>query len=208
MLLGTPVQWHSVQYILTGELSINIKSKWFTVSWTKERKKQPVSLTLRFVFCTSALITSTNSFWISVLHSQDQPGNPSKEGRRNQPELLLSGESEIWKSEDTAANKGMILMHYTFLIVESGYAFMLWLIWTNIWSQYMAVYALPAVRGFGWQDVGEEHLSQLPQVEKLISAIAESHVKIRTIFLQGGLLKILWVLYCRKKSKSVVFCIF
>lgn len=47
----------------------------------------------------------------------------------------------------------------------------------------------PAVCSLGWQDVGEEHLRQLPQVEELVSATAKGHVEVRTVLLQGSLLK-------------------
>lgn len=60
-----------------------------------------------------------------------------------------------------------------------------------------AVTVLPAVRRLGGQDVREEHLGQLAEVEELISAAAESHVQVRAVLLQGGLLKILGALHCR-----------
>lgn len=60
---------------------------------------------------------------------------------------------------------------------------------------------LPAVCGLRWQNVGEEHLSQFPEVEKLISATAKSHVEIRAVFLQSSLLKILCVLYYTGEQK-------
>lgn len=70
---------------------------------------------------------------------------------------------------------------------------------------------LPAVGSLGWQDVGEEHLSQLPEVEELVSATAKGYVEVRTIFLQGSLLKKLCVLYCRgvqEKKRGLLFCFF
>ncbi len=53
---------------------------------------------------------------------------------------------------------------------------------------------LPAVHSFGWQDVGEEHLCQLPEVEELISATAKGYMEVRAVFLQCSLLKMLCVL--------------
>lgn len=67
---------------------------------------------------------------------------------------------------------------------------------------------LPAVCGLGGQDVGKEHLSQLPEVEELISATAKGDMEVRTVFLQGSLLKILCVLYYRGEQESRVVCYF
>lgn len=61
---------------------------------------------------------------------------------------------------------------------------------------------LPAVCSFGWQDVGEKHLCQLPEVEEFISATAEGYMEVRTVFLQGSLLKELCVLYYRREQKE------
>lgn len=63
---------------------------------------------------------------------------------------------------------------------------------------------LPAVCSLRGQDVREEHLRQLPQVEELISATAESDVEVRSIFLQGSLLEKLHVLYYAKKAKFLL----
>lgn len=57
---------------------------------------------------------------------------------------------------------------------------------------------VPAVHRFGGQDVREENLSQLPQVEELVSATAEGEVEVRTVFLQGCLLEMLCVLHWRR----------
>lgn len=54
---------------------------------------------------------------------------------------------------------------------------------------------LPAVCGLGWQDVRKKHLSELPEVEELISATAKCHVQVRTIFIQSSLLEKLCVLH-------------
>lgn len=58
---------------------------------------------------------------------------------------------------------------------------------------------IPAVCSLRGQDVREEHLGQLPEIEELISATAESNVEVRAIFLQGSLLEMLCVLYYEKK---------
>lgn len=47
--------------------------------------------------------------------------------------------------------------------------------------------------------MGEEHLSQLPEVEELISATAQGDVEVGAIFLQGSLLELLHILYYKKK---------
>lgn len=65
---------------------------------------------------------------------------------------------------------------------------------------------LPAICSLWGQDVGEEHLSQLPEVEELISATAKGYVEVRTVFLQGSLLKILCVLYYRGEQESREVC--
>lgn len=60
----------------------------------------------------------------------------------------------------------------------------------------------PAVCSLGRQDVGEEHLRQLPQVEELISAAAKGHVEVRAVLLQGCLLKKLRVLHYKRSGES------
>lgn len=65
---------------------------------------------------------------------------------------------------------------------------------------------LPAVCSLRWQDVGEEHLSQLSEVKEFISAIAKGYVEVRAIFLQGSLLKKLCVLYYRGEHESREVC--
>lgn len=62
---------------------------------------------------------------------------------------------------------------------------------------------LPAVGRLRGQDVGEEHLGQLAEVEELISAAAKSHVEVRSVFLQGGLLKVLGALHCRGEGGPI-----
>lgn len=64
---------------------------------------------------------------------------------------------------------------------------------------------LPAVCSLGGQDVGEEHLSQLPEVEELVSATAQGHMEVRAILLQGSLLKKLSVLNFNGKSGVIRF---
>ena len=59
---------------------------------------------------------------------------------------------------------------------------------------------LPAVCSLGRQDVGEEHLRQLPEVEELISAAAQGYVEVGTVFLQSSLLKVLCELYYREQQ--------
>lgn len=84
---------------------------------------------------------------------------------------------------------------------------MLWCIVTEI-DKYMEAQqhlkwkgrGLPAVCGLRGQNVRKEHLSQLPEVEELISATAKGNVKVWTIFLQGSLLKIFCVLHYRGKA--------
>lgn len=68
---------------------------------------------------------------------------------------------------------------------------------------------LPAVCSLGGQDVGEEHLSQLPEVEELVSATAQGHVEVRAILLQGCLLKKLSVLnYNGKRGDKRFYALF
>lgn len=90
---------------------------------------------------------------------------------------------------------------------------MLWCVLTNIWRHCSSfkwnTTGLPAVCSFGWQDIREEHFSQLPEVEELISATAKGYVEIRSIFFQGSLLKKLCVLYYRgEQARKVVCCFF
>lgn len=127
MFKHTEYKWNclctSVQHILTGELSMNIKSKWFTVSWNKKNSRQwahktrvqhtfdvleKTHLCLQYAWLTGLLNTNqiqsqtvsaegfnalhSENWPLKCLHSQDQPSSPLKEGRQNQPRLLLSGE--------------------------------------------------------------------------------------------------------------------
>lgn len=58
----------------------------------------------------------------------------------------------------------------------------------------------PAVSCFGWQNVGEEHLCQLPQVQQLVSSTAKGHMQVWPILLQGSLLQVLRVLHQGNRS--------
>lgn len=75
----------------------------------------------------------------------------------------------------------------------------------GLYGLYCHSNKLPAVCSLGWQDVGEKHLCELPEVEELISARTECYMEVRTIFLQCGLLKELCVLYCRGEQKELAF---
>lgn len=48
---------------------------------------------------------------------------------------------------------------------------------------------LPALGGFGRHEEGEERLRQPPQVEQLVSAAAQSHMKVGAVLLQSRLLQ-------------------
>ena len=67
-------------------------------------------------------------------------------------------------------------------------------------GRYCPSCELPAVCSLGRQDVGEEHLRQLPEVEELISAAAQGHVEVGAVFLQSSLLKVLCELYYREEQ--------
>lgn len=67
---------------------------------------------------------------------------------------------------------------------------------------------IPAVCGLGGKDVRKEHLSQLPEVEELISTTAKGDVKVWAVFLQSSLLKILCALYFKGKQITKILLYF
>lgn len=68
---------------------------------------------------------------------------------------------------------------------------------------YCQCFVLPAVCSLWGQDVGEEHLRQLPEVQELIPATAKGDMKVSTILIQSSLLKKLCVLHYRAEREWV-----
>lgn len=111
----------------------------------------------------------------------------------------MQQEIRKWEAENGSVFTVFILLMLSDSLFEGRLcASMLWgSRVANIWRHCLcgASAELPAVCSLGRQNVGKEQLCQLPEVEELISATAKGHVEVRTIFLQGGLLKVLCVLH-------------
>lgn len=73
--------------------------------------------------------------------------------------------------------------------------------WQNACTPYCLSGDLPAVCSLRRQDVREKHLRHLPEIQKLVSAAAKSHVEVRTVFIKGCLLKMLRVLHYTGKAE-------